>query len=271
MTPVPQQPDFIVVGAMRSGSSSLYRYLADHPGVFMTTPKELHYFDRQFERGLDWYLQHFAAAPAGALRGECTPSYLSEPQALERMAAALPEVQTVAVLRNPVDRAYSHYMMLHARGRERRSWDEVLRKESERDVPGGYLHRSRYGQQLAQLHGLVGADRCHVLPFELLRDEPTKAFGAVCDYLGLSRTAPASLGRQVNAYFTTRSLRVRTFTKRPWVPRRVRNAVARLNQKEVAYPRQTAEQRAVASRALAADTARAVTLAGWDRNPWSGA
>ncbi len=123
-------PDFVIVGVMRSGSTSLFRYLADHTDVFMVQPKEMHFFDQNYIRGLDWYKSRFAAAEAGQRAGEVTPSYLSSSVAMERLAADVPGVQAIAILRDPVDRAYSHYWLRHARGREARPWEQVVAQTS---------------------------------------------------------------------------------------------------------------------------------------------
>lgn len=72
MTKQPRLPDFIIVGAMRSGSTSLFRYLAGHPQVFVARTKELHYFDWHYDRGLGWYASHFAGAPSECVTGEAT-------------------------------------------------------------------------------------------------------------------------------------------------------------------------------------------------------
>lgn len=99
-------PDFVLAGAMRSGSSSLFRYLNDHPAIFMPAEKELHYFDRGLDRGLDWYRERFQAAAPGQLLGEATPGYLASEDALSRMVETLPDVRVLMVLRDPVSRAY---------------------------------------------------------------------------------------------------------------------------------------------------------------------
>lgn len=259
-------PDFVLVGAMRSGSTSLYRALADHPGVHMAPGKELRYFDRYYDRGEDWYLAHFDGAPPGSVVGEATPDYLYADGALERMAADLPRVKALVILREPVDRAYSHYRMSVARRREDRRWDDVVDEELGGVVGEGYLDRSRFGRQLERLHALVGADRSHVVAFESLRDEPGPTFAGVCDFVGIPVVLPPSLGRKVNGYFRVRSHGLRSVARR--LPGRAGAAVARLNHVEEPYEPMSPATRARIEAALADDTARAVELAGWPTNPW---
>ena len=112
-------PDFLIIGAQKSGTSSLYRYLAQHPQVRESVLKEVHYFDGGLEAGIDtyalgehWYRAHFprrAAMAPGSRTFEASPLYLLHPLAAERIAALMPQVKLVAILRNPTDRALSHY------------------------------------------------------------------------------------------------------------------------------------------------------------------
>ena len=106
-------PNFVVIGAMRSGSTSLYKYLQAHPDVFMPR-KEIHFFDVKWDRGIAWYHTRFEGYAGQTAIGEATPTYLADPVALDRMAATIPDARLVAVLRDPIDRAYSHYWMEHA-------------------------------------------------------------------------------------------------------------------------------------------------------------
>jgi Sulfotransferase domain len=117
--------DFVGVGAQRSGTSWLYACLYEHPGICAPI-KELHFFSRErnYERGLDWYLGHFDRCPPGAVRGEFSTSYLYAPEAAGRIRAAFPEVRIMMSLRNPVARAYSQYrnaIVAGEIGKERRS------------------------------------------------------------------------------------------------------------------------------------------------------
>src|SRR5688572_19406956 len=102
-------PDFVVIGSMRAGSTSLARYIGAHPSVYMPPKKELHFFDWNWDRGLDWYRAQFRDATPGAIIGEATPIYIVYREAMERLAKACPEARLLVVLRDPVSRAYSHY------------------------------------------------------------------------------------------------------------------------------------------------------------------
>ncbi len=104
-------PDFLIVGAQRCGTSWTYRTLGEHPRILRAWRKEVQYFDRAraFARGPNWYRAHFPRRPPGHLTGEATPSYLYVPAAMPRLAALVPHARLIVLLRDPVDRAYSHY------------------------------------------------------------------------------------------------------------------------------------------------------------------
>ena len=234
----------------------------------MAEPKELHYFDEWYERGLDWYSAQFSMAPPGAVVGEATPNYLYAPTALSRLRSDVPEVRTLATLRHPVDRAYSHYQMRVARGRESRTWLEVVEAELEQWVYPGYLDRSMYGRQLSTLVDLFAPEHILVLAFEDLRDQPQATFTNVCHYLGIATVVPGSVGRLVNAYFSVRSRRLRRLSKRLKGIPVLRNVLVRVNQREKPYQPMEPHLHRRLSRHFADDAATALALAGWDHDPW---
>jgi hypothetical protein len=95
-------------------------------------PKELGFFTDRYDEGLDWYAAQYAAAAPHQLWGEATADYLARPSAMNRIVATLPEAKLIASLRNPVDRAWSHYLLLKERGRERRSFAAAIEEETRR-------------------------------------------------------------------------------------------------------------------------------------------
>jgi hypothetical protein len=114
-------PDFVIIGAAKAGTTSLYGWLSKHPYVAPASQKEVHYFDYNSYRGLDWYRQHFPLERERAefasehgrpfVTGEASPSYISHDWAPQRAARALPGAKLLVMLRNPIDRAYSQYQM----------------------------------------------------------------------------------------------------------------------------------------------------------------
>ena len=135
-------PEFIIIGAQKAGTTSLYAALATHPKIRAASKKEVHFFDYNYHRGLGWYLRHFPA-PArrrgGAITGEASPYYLAHPHAARRIHAAVPGVRLIAILRDPVDRALSHYFShrFHARkhGQVPLTMEEAFDGEEARVMP----------------------------------------------------------------------------------------------------------------------------------------
>ncbi|MGH3138604.1 MAG: sulfotransferase, partial [Gaiellales bacterium] len=118
-------PDFLIIGAQRCGTTSLYRYLEKHPQVIGAAPsKGVHYFDVHHERSLRWYRAHFPTrrrrdrAGGGAVTGEASPYYVFHPHGPDRVRAAVPNVRLILMLRDPVIRAFSQYQQEYARGFE---------------------------------------------------------------------------------------------------------------------------------------------------------
>lgn len=229
-------PDFIIAGAMRSGSTSLYRYIGAHPQVFVA-PKELQFFTERFGEGIDWYAAQFAAAPQETVLGEATADYLARNTAMMRIHEVLPDVRLVASLRNPSDRAFSHHGLLAARGKEKRSFAAAVGDELNAVARSGesasgiiYLSHSMYDVHLERVLRLFGREQLLVTVFERMIADPASTYAALCRFLGVDDSfVPRILGKPVNPYVGFRSLRVRTVAQR--LPKPLATAVAKLNTK----------------------------------------
>lgn len=128
-------PNFLVIGAQKAGTTSLFHYICQHPDVFVNKSKEIHFFDRYCDFGTDWYRSHFPLLgnflPKCRI-GEATPYYLCHPHAPRCISELLPTAKLIVILRNPVERAISHYFHEVKKGREKLSILEALQKEEER-------------------------------------------------------------------------------------------------------------------------------------------
>jgi hypothetical protein len=204
-------PDFLVIGAQKCGTTALYAYLRWHPQITGPAWKEVSYFDRHYRRGEGWYRGQFPSTPrlwlAGRrsgrtpLVGEASPSYVLHPSAPERVRALLPDARLVLLLRDPVDRALSHYHHEVALGREPLSFEEAIDREPER-LEGElgrlgdptyfsrpwwdytYLARGRYAEQLERWLELFPREQLLALPSERLRERPAEAYARVLAFLG---------------------------------------------------------------------------------------
>ena len=126
-----RQPNFIIIGTIKGGTSSLYNYICTHPQVLPAIEKEVHFFDTHFNKGIDWYLAHFPAIPTDKnfLTGEASPNYMYFQNAGKRLFNYFPKTKLIVILRNPIDRVVSHYYMSKRHGQEERSLEEVIAQE----------------------------------------------------------------------------------------------------------------------------------------------
>ena len=188
-------PDFLVIGAQRAGSSLLHQILLRHPQVYVPVQrKEVHYFDRYFERGIDWYQSYFPTnQEAGRYRaiGEVTPDYLASAEAPARIRALLPHCRLVAILRNPVDRAYSWYQHARRSRNERRDLATFLEEDPEA------LRAGLYHRHLQSYLALFPREALLVLLYEELLQDPGRELGRLAGFLGIDMWSdPAVLLRK---------------------------------------------------------------------------
>ena len=178
-------PNFLVIGAQRAGTSLLHQILAGHPEIYVPTQrKEIHFFDQYFERGLDWYQSYFPApAEAGRYRaiGEVTPDYLASPEVPAEIRRVLPEVRLVAILRNPVDRAYSWYQYARRSRNEQRDFRRFL-EEDPTALEAGFYHRN-----LSRYLACFPRTQLHVMIYEDLVRQPAGELDALAAFLDLGQ------------------------------------------------------------------------------------
>jgi hypothetical protein len=191
-------PDFVVLGTQKGGTSFFYRLLTEHPLVRGAAAKELHFFDNKFAEGVGWYRRCFSEGKRvcgqRTITGEASPSYLFDPQVPERMAQIIPEARLIALLRNPVDRAYSHYQMEVSRGKETRSFEEATQEEMTSaeevgntvDVAHAYLRRGLYAEQLERFSFFADRDRLFVVKSENLFTRRLEVLESVLRFLRLA-------------------------------------------------------------------------------------
>lgn len=228
----PRLPDFIVIGARRSGTTSLFRWLADNPSIGVPGSKELHYFDTDRFGDHDWYAGQFRLPEP--VVGEATPRYLVTSAAPTRIAALVPRVRLIAALRHPVDRAVSTYWMEFERGREHRPLQQALSEDLDA-TDHGYLWESRYVEHLARFRRHFPAEQLLVLYTDELECQPRRAYERACEFLAVAPDpVPASVGERANGYRTIHSLRVRSLARR--LPSVAARAVGRLNSRTATYP-----------------------------------
>jgi hypothetical protein len=183
-------PTFVVIGGLKCGTTSLHHYLALHPDVAMSRPKELNFFvaELNWELGTEWYASHFD--PTAAARGESSPHYTNRPRyegVAERAFSVAPDARIVHMVRNPIDRLLSHYLHNVGGGYERLPLAEALGDER-----SAYWQRSRYAFQVEPFIDAFGADRVEIVSSEELRDDRAGTMRRVYEFLAVdpSFTSP---------------------------------------------------------------------------------
>lgn len=182
-----RRPDFIVIGAMKCGTTTLFQWLDDHPDCRLSPDKEPHFFsrDREFRRGPEPYLALFADAPPGLVTGEASASYADPriaPVVARRIHELAPEVKLIYLVRDPVARLKSHYLHEWQRSRERRPFPEALRSP---DNP--YVAMSRYADAARPFVEQFGRERLLVVATEALAGVDSPGWAMVTDHLGIAR------------------------------------------------------------------------------------
>lgn len=190
--------EFVVIGAQKAGTTALFDHLSDDPCLNLSTVKETHFFD---DEGVDWsrpdysaYHAHFDLTRPGPM-GEATPIYIFWPNSLKRLAAYNPDAKLILMLRDPVERAFSHWQMEYARGVEtlpfaqavragRRRLDGLAPNHPDRRV-FTYVERGFYGRQVEHLLSVFPPVQLLVLRADDLRREPGRPLAAVYAHLGL--------------------------------------------------------------------------------------
>jgi hypothetical protein len=237
-SPLRGLPSTLIIGAQRGGTTSLFNYLVRHPEVLPPLGKEVHYFDLHYARGVEWYRGCFPyrrQLRGGAITLDASPYYLAHPLAPERAVRLLPEVKLIALLRNPIDRALSHYQHEVRHGHETLSFAEAIEREAER-LAGeeerlqhdpnyysfnhhrySYTRRGLYLQQLLRWMKHFSRTQLLVLQSEGLFSDPAAATAKVHQFLGLrphqlesykpfyegnyARQMPVDLRKRLATYF----------------------------------------------------------------------
>jgi hypothetical protein len=247
-------PNFFVVGAAKAGTTSLHAYLSEHREVFMSTRKEPHYFScfemrpefDNFEpavRDPREYQDLFRGSEGRKAVGEASPSYLCDPNAAAQIKASIPNAKIIISLRNPVQRAYSHYLMEYYAGREKLPFNAALEADQRRPEKGWgvsfqYIELGLYAEQVERYLGVFGRQNVLVILFEDLIRATAPVMQQVARFLdvdpaGFPEAAfnkvhnpfEASRGPLARALLRFRPLRV--WSKR-WAPQKLRDAVNRV-------------------------------------------
>ena len=230
-------PDFVVIGVVRGGTTSLYQYLGEHPCIVRSAYDELGFFDSNFELGLNWYRSLFPTVftknriksrQKQFMTFDVTPFYIYNPKVAQRILETLPKAKLIAILRNPIDRAYSNYHLGVRGGNEKRSFEDAIREDVETlehaksssiaeneyyqsIVEKSYLARGFYAEQLKIWMNLFPKEQLIVISTEDLAADPHKTLGQVFSFLGLPEYKVKNPQKQKAAKYPQMSPETRKF------------------------------------------------------------
>jgi hypothetical protein len=224
-SPMRIMPDFIIIGVARAGTTSLYNYLIEHPNIGPAAKKEVHFFDYHYQKGMSWYRGHFPYSmrkyyeenirKLDFITGEASPYYMYHPYAPERVAKALPQVKMIVLLRNPIERAFSHYAWEVSWGNETLSFEEAIDCEEERiqqDLPilahhyghnhqhFSYISRGLYADQLETWFKFFPKNQFLLLKSEDMYREPAAIYKQAIEFLGVPYVVPKGLAKEYKQY-----------------------------------------------------------------------
>lgn len=188
--PKPPRPNFIIVGAMKAGTTTLANMLSQHPQVFIPH-KEVHYFDKDhnYFQSISWYQNHFQEASQEMAIGEKTPTYSYQPNVAERIYKDFPNVKLIWMLREPVARAYSNYWHTVRGGKENLNFEEAIARESDRikeNIFYGYIKRSIYVEQIKRYLTFFPKKNMHFILMEELIENPEKVLKELSIFLEIN-------------------------------------------------------------------------------------
>lgn len=209
-------PGLIIPGAMKAGTTSLFRHLEGHPRLALAPRKEVHYFDHHFHRGPAWYRRQFpgarpTASDAVPIACEASPYYMFEPRVPQRVHDLVPDVKLVFLLRDPVERAFSHYHNNRRLGREPLDFEAALDAEDDRTLAEedrlhadplhvsephrlySYRRRGLYAEQLLRWQACFAADQMLVIDARRLFTDPAAVVAEVLRFVGVAQWQPRSL------------------------------------------------------------------------------
>lgn len=229
-------PNFLCIGAPKSGTTSLYDLLKQHKDVFLPSFKEPHFFDfdESWNRGVEWYQSSYYAKANNQCVGDFTPTYLSNNLAPRRIKKVLGnQVKFVVVLRNPIDRAYSHYLHTLRDQHENLSFSEALDEEAQRlhkfreennhiaMIRFAYLEQGMYAKQLKRYFKLFDRGQFYITTFDDFVSKQEQVIKEICTFLGLQEQEGMQYLLQSNKSSEARSVALKNVIKKPSLIKKV--------------------------------------------------
>lgn len=181
-------PNFIIAGAPKSGTTSLYHYLRFHPGIFLPQRKEIMFFDVNYNKGLSWYKKHFRNFSDESVIGEISPTYMHKPNVPKRIYETISNKKLIFMLRNPIERAYSHYFNLKGWGIKGSFMHTlknppIIRRAINSYVDFDILEMGYYFKHINKFKSYFNSDRIGIFLFDDFIINPEKTLENICQFL----------------------------------------------------------------------------------------
>lgn len=216
-------PDFLIIGGMRCGTTSLHEMLRGHPNLCFPPKKEVHFFDkrnRQLGTSIQEYAALFASCPGSKLCGEATPDYLYTDGCDRFIHQVIPRVKLIIILRDPLQRTWSHYLFSEFKQVETLGFRAALNKEAERlqvksdhsDIFFSYLQRSQYMEHIVRFEALFGRDQIKILFLEELIQNTRPVLADLLHFLEVGDTSKLSEVPHLNRIVKPRRMLQRVLT-----------------------------------------------------------
>jgi hypothetical protein len=225
------RPTFLVVGAPKCGTTSLHHYLNQHPDIFLPFIKETRFFssDKLFDRGLNFYSSAFFSSYSGQTAiGEICPEYIINPNAHRRIFEVLGKIKIIIIVRDPVERAYSHYCMQKVRGKEKRSFKDAINDElnelyvtkafaSNRwinDWHNHYISSGLYARQIQPYIDCFGLESVLCISFKDFKEMPDTVLGCICKFISVNNNYCFDISKSYNVAYRPRSKILENFLRK---------------------------------------------------------
>lgn len=213
---------FFCVGVQKAGTSTLHDIIKQHPDVSLPKRKETHFFrdDDKYDRGLDFFFNLFEQKSGAKVYGEIDPDYLYFENCAQRIESTFQDVKIIIILRNPIDRAYSHYLMTKSRGLEELSFEEAIHAEKDRlkshfdHINYSYISRGMYTKQIERFESIFGPENVTVFLFDDFLANAEKVITKFVEFAGLE---PYSFDYSVksNVASEPKNEKIRDFVYKP--------------------------------------------------------
>lgn len=186
-------PDFVGIGVQRGGTSWLYECFNEHPEIYMPG-KELHFFDQKYDRGITWYSSLFDVKDKSLIKGEMTPDYLFNKDAIVKLHSHYPNAKLIIILREPFERAYSAIGLMRSHGRYKDlSFSDIIKKEK------WIIEQSLYFNQLSHLFSIFPKETIKIYLFEDITDRPLWLLQNAFEFIGVDASfQPVSFQEKYN-------------------------------------------------------------------------